>query len=371
MNTSQCAPWSKIVAADMDTILAADLPGQRFAGKTVLISGANGMLPAYLVETFLAHNAQRQARVQVIALVRSAPRARRRFAHHADREELHFIEQPLSQALQIQGPVDFIFHGASPASPKLFGADPVGTIEPNTVGTHHLLQLARGKRSESFVYMSSGEVYGRVEDACVPTAETQYGYLDLEEPRTCYAEAKRLGEALCVAYAQQYGVPTHSVRPFHTYGPGLRLDDGRVFADFLADILANRPLQMHSDGQARRAYCYLSDATTGFLTVALLGKAGEAYNVGNEQAEVSVRQLAELLQGLSPHRGQQLTYRARAESSTYLPSPIPRNCPDTAKLRKLGWAPQVGLKQGMQRLLDHLSGTQHVPVKPPHQQARA
>ena len=363
--------WSPVVQADLEAILAADLAWQRFAGKTVLVSGANGMLPAYLVETFLALSARLPARVRVLALVRNKDRALQRFAHHLGRQDLQIIEQPLSQPLQILGPVHFIFHGASPASPAQFSANPVGTIEPNTVGTAHLLQLAQQKDSEAFVFISSGEVYGMVDDAHVPTAETQYGYLDLAQPRACYAEAKRLGEVLCVAYAHQYGVPTRIVRPFHTYGPGLRLDDGRVYADFLADVLANRPLQMHSDGQARRAYCYLSDATTGFVTVALLGSAGAAYNVGNEQAEVSVKQLAELLQSLSPHSGQQIVTRARAPTSRYLPSPIVRNCPDTTKLRQLGWAPRVNLRQGMQRLLNHLSGTQHVPVEPPHQQARA
>ena len=137
----------------------------------------------------------------------------------------------------------------------------------------------------------------------MPTRETEYGYLDPATVRACYGESKRMGETLCVAYHAQYGVPAKIVRPFHTYGPGMDLSDGRVFADFVADLVARRDLVMKSDGRAQRAFCYLADATVGFFTVLLRGEAGAAYNVGNPDAEVSILELARTLANLFPERG--------------------------------------------------------------------
>ena len=338
-----------IVEEDLAIIAAEPLNWRRFSGKTILISGANGFLPAYLVETLLYLNDIKMGEkpLRVIGVVRNGERARARFAHYAGRRDLEIIVQDISALEHVDGPVDFIVHCASQASPKFYSVDPVGTITPNVLGTQNLLQLAKRKQSESFLFLSSGEVYGHVDSEQQPIQEGNFGYTDLSDVRSCYAEAKRLGEVLCVAWQHQHQTPAKVVRPFHTYGPGMRLDDGRVFADFVADIVNRRDIVMNSDGLALRAFCYLRDAIIAYFLVLLEGKDGAAYNVGNEHAETRVVELADMLAELFADRGVKVIRKKPVEG--YLQSPLQRNCPDTRKMRALGWKPQVGLAEGFAR----------------------
>jgi UDP-glucuronate decarboxylase len=339
-----------IVEEDLGNILKADLPWQQFDGKTVLVTGANGFLPAYLIETLLYRNEQREAvKTRVLGLVRNEDKARRRFAHYAGRTDIEFIIQDVAAPLELTRPVDIIIHAASQASPKYYGADPVGTLSANVFGTNHLLCLAQMLKVERFLFFSSGEVYGQVNDAQIPTSEDDYGLVDPTQVRSCYAESKRMGENMCVSWHHQYGIPTVIVRPFHTYGPGMALDDGRVYADFVADILAGRDIIMKSDGSARRAFCYLADATAGFFTVLLKGQSGQAYNIGNAQGEAGILELAQRLMALFPEKG--LKVISQAVAPDYLQSRISRNCPDITKVKHLGWEPATTIEQGFLRTI--------------------
>jgi len=343
---------NRIIEEDLQAIVAAPLPWSKLAGKTVLISGAGGFLPAYLVRTLLALR-EKQNPTRVIGLVRDEQRARLRFGRWLDLPDLRLLVQDVSQPVQLDEPVDFIIHAASQASPKFYGSDPVGTLEANLLGTHHLLSLARRHESEGFLFFSSGEVYGQLAPDQVPTREDQYGLVDPTQVRSCYAEGKRAAETLCVSYHHQHGVPAKIVRPFHTYGPGMSLDDGRVYADFVADIVAGRNIVMKSDGGARRAFCYLADATIGFFGVLLGGEAGQAYNVGNEEMEESILGLARRLVRLFPDKGLRVVEQPKpAEETGYLQSPIARNCPDTSKVRRLGWKPTTSIEEGFGRTVE-------------------
>lgn len=337
---------------DRRVIASASLDWHSFSGKTVLISGANGFLPAYMVETLLYLNEKsEQEPVKVIALVRNIDRGWARFAHYSGRSDLRFITQDVSFPVKVQEPLDYIIHAASQASPKYYGIDPVGTLSANILGTFNLLELAREKKIEGFLFFSSGEVYGEVSEKNIPTPETGYGYVDPINVRSCYAESKRMGENMCVSWFHQYKVPTKIVRPFHTYGPGMRLDDGRVFADFVSNVVSGTNIEMHSDGSATRAFCYLTDATVGFFKVLLNGDNGDAYNVGNSNGEISIRDLAYLLISLFPEKGIDVVMKNDMNQVGYLKSKITRNCPDINKILKLGWEPKINLQEGFKRTI--------------------
>lgn len=336
---------------DIARVLASPLPWDEFDGRTILVAGVNGFLPAAMVETLLAlSGAADGPRPRVIALARSRDNALRRFKAHLDNPALTIHVADVCDPLELDGPVDMIVHAASQASPRFYGSDPVGTALPNVLGTIRLLDLARHKKAERFLYFSSSEVYGAFDDRRAPSHETAFGRLDPAKTRACYAESKRMGETLCVAYGVQYGVPAVIARPFHTYGPGMRLDDGRVFADFTRDIVEGRDIVLNSDGLAERAFCYLSDATEAFFTLLLKGEPGLAYNVGDSNAVMSIRDLAQMLVGLYPER--RLAARFAPPREDYIASAVQRSAPDTTRLEQLGWRPRTPIAEGFRRTIE-------------------
>lgn len=315
-----------------------------------MVTGAAGFLGAYVVETLLRLNETRRLPpVRVLALARRAEALDARFPAHIGRSDLRFVVQDACDPAPRDEAIDFVVHAASPGTPRTFGRDPIGTFAANVVATRELLEL---RPPEGFLFFSSGEVYGLGNDQFIPTPENGHGFLDPTDVRSCYAEGKRAGETLCACYAAQENVPATMARIFHTYGPGMPLSDGRTFSDFIADVLAGRDLVMRSEGKASRALGYLADVVEGCFTVLLNGVSGEAYNVGNDEAELTVLEMANLIAGLEPERGLQVRREAAAATDTYLPSPIQRTCPDTSRLRELGWAPRTAPREGFLRTLN-------------------
>jgi len=319
----------------------------RFSGKTVLITGASGFLAAYIVEFLTWLNERVLALpVTVYALGRKAQNLQSRFPHLMGRPEFVPVIADVSLPLPTLAAMDFIVHAASPASPKHYLLDPVGTARANTLGTLQMLESARAGNAR-ILFLSSGTVYGQGETA-KPIAETEFGPLDPLDPRSCYSEGKRMGEALCAAYARQYGVMAVIARISHTYGPAVSLEDGRVFADFVADVLAGRDIQLTGDGMDSRPFCYVADATAAFLTLLLDGEAGTAYNVGMDK-EMTILALAELVASLAPRAGTRVILpekgreiRPKIRSSGHF---------DISKIHQLGWYPNTLPEQGFERTL--------------------
>jgi nucleoside-diphosphate-sugar epimerase len=342
---------NKIIYQDLNHIINSKIDWSRFSGKTILISGANGFLPAYMVETLLflyykgiIHN------TRIIALVRNIIKAKARFCEYLDNSNFEFIVQDVCEPITIDDNIDFIIHAASQASPRYYGTDPIGTLSANVLGTINLLNLAKRNLVESFLFFSSSEVYGIFNETKNSIKETDFGYIDPINVRSCYAESKRMGETICISWLQQHRTPVKIVRPFHTYGPKMSLDDGRVYSDFIAALVNNRDIIMKSDGRALRSFCYLSDATIAFFLVLLNGKDGEAYNVGNPDCEISIMNLALKLVSLFPEKGIKILKKDIQENG-YLRSAVSRHCPDLAKITDLGWKPNTSINDGFYRTI--------------------
>ncbi len=338
---------SSIIQEDIESIINEGLPWEKFKGKTILISGANGFLPAYLSYVFIYLNKLKNYDIKLILLCRNKAKAEIKFAQFLNDKNIQLLIHDVNKPVSIEQDVDIVIHAASQASPKFYGVDPVGTINANILGTSNLLQLAYQKKCESFLYFSSSEVYGVSNTEGKPIAESDYGYMDPTNVRACYGEGKRAGETICVSWMHQYGVPVKIVRPFHTYGPGMDLTDGRVYADFISDVVNNKDIEMKSDGLAIRAFCYLKDATLGFIYILLKGETGQVYNLGNINGCTSIIGLAEKLIELFPEK--KLKLIKKEADQNYIKSLVNMNLPNSEKLGHLGWNPTTTIEDGFRR----------------------
>lgn len=342
---------NRIIESDLKYITEANLPWELFRNKTIFVSGAAGFLPAYMVETLLYLNETRQLNIKILGLVLNAEDAHKRFSHYKGNKNLIFIPQNVCDKIEIKENIDYIVHAASNATPKVYNENPVGTITPNVIGTSNLLNLAVEKKVECFVFFSTSGVHGHVDASSFPVKENCYGYLDPMDLASCYLESKKMGENMCVAWMHQYGVPVKIIRPATTYGPGVRLDDGRSFADFISNIINYHDIEIFSDGKALRNFCYLADAVIGFFTVMLKGKVGQAYNVATDQ-EISIVDLAKLLvEKVFPERKLKVVMKTDT-SKNYLRVNFSRTAVDITKVKALGWKPSISTEEGFKRTVE-------------------
>ncbi|WP_347254300.1 NAD-dependent epimerase/dehydratase family protein [Leminorella grimontii] len=342
-----------IIDDDLKYVESAISSWGKLSGKRILITGANGFIPAYMVETIVYLNECLNLNAKVVALVRNKEKAFFRFSHLIDRAELEFVVQDVCDPIKLAEPVDFIIHAASQASPKYYGVDPIGTLTANTVGSYNILMFAeKQKELKSLLYFSSAEVYGDTTNNEEYIKEHDFGSLDCMTLRACYAESKRMGETMCNSWYHQKNIPTKIIRIFHTYGPGMDLDDGRVFADFVKNIVNGKDIEIKSDGKAIRSFCYLADTVVAAFKVLLDAPNGEVYNVGNESCQTDMNQLAHILSGIV-NKDNLRIIRNRNQENGYLTSKVSRIVPNTEKLRLLGWTPQFNIENGFSRTINY------------------
>lgn len=347
-----------IICEDIEHIIQEPLDWCSFKDKTVLITGASGMIPSYILYTMLGLNDKYGCKIKVLALVRNEEKARRIFGSLLEREDIQLLVQDVSTPLEYnEGKIDYIFHGGSPARPSEHNAAPTSTIKANLLGTINLLDLAVKHQSEAFVLMSSSEVYGSVSENINSISETDYGYLDCQNPRACYSEGKRAAETICAAYSAQYNITCKTPRFAHIYGPGLGLNDGRVQAEFASKVFRNENIVMNSDGSSKRAYTYVSDAVAGVFYILLKG-SDMAYNIADSENVISIKQLAEAFLKARPESNLQLIMNIDKEASK-LYNPAKFIGLDNRKVKALGWSPRVSIAEGTSRMIKHYEITEH------------
>jgi UDP-glucuronate decarboxylase len=267
----------------------------------------------------------------------------------SDDEHISNVWADVTYPLPIRQGVDYIIHAAGLASPVYYMKYPLETIESAVMGVRHLLDLARRNPLKGFLFFSSSEIYGDPHPDAIPTPETYCGNVSSVGPRACYDESKRLAETICSIYADRYHIPVTMVRPFNVFGPGMKHDDRRVVPMFAWQALTRQSLSVHGDGTQTRTFCYITDALTGFLQTLLKGRSGEAYNIGNDDNEISMRNLANLFTELV---AQDVQYQTVPYPDTYPAGEPQRRCPDLGKAQQeLGYEARVPLRDGLSRFL--------------------
>ena len=326
---------------DLRRILKADLPWEALDGRSLLISGATGLIGSCLVDALMTRGGSR-----VIALGRSREKARGRFAGWWDNGNFRFLQHDITAPLSLPEPVDYVIHLASATHPLAYATDPIGTIEANVAGTRNLLESAVGARR--FLFASSNEIYGENRGDVELFDESYMGYIDCNALRAGYPESKRCGEALCQAYIRQKGVDAVIARLTRSYGPTLLRSDTKALSQFLWKGLAGEDIVLKSDGSQLYSYTYAADAVAGLLTVLLKGRCGAAYNVAEESFDVPLRKMAKLVADAA---GTRVVFDLpeRTEAAGF--SKVTKARLDGSRLRALGWKAAVAPEEGIRRTL--------------------
>lgn len=340
-----------IVANDIQIIASAIWPlARKLDGKTVLISGGAGFIGSYMIATLQYLNAKKfKNPCKVISLDNYITGSPRGLLRMKTDKNIRYVKHNVIKPYKTRKPVDFIINAAGIASPIYYRQSPLETVDVTVTGLRNMLELARVQNAEGFLYFSSSEIYGNPDAKQVPTPETYKGNVSSIGPRSPYDESKRMGETLCVIYAQLYKMPIKIVRPFNVYGPGMKPTDYRVLPMFLARGTAGKPLPVHVPGRQTRTFCYISDAIIAFFKVLLAGKNGEVYNVGNDDVEISMLHLAKKV---AKHIGGKVTVEKIPYPASYPQDEPQRRCPDLTKIRAhVSYIPQVPLDDGLRRFI--------------------
>ena len=339
----------KSIYTNLMDIAEAPISWDKLRGKTLLLTGAGGFIGYYMTCGILLRNDLYGDNIKVLALERFGDFARKRFGHLLERDDVELIEQDITVPIQAER-ADFVIHAASQASNIEFERDPVGTISANLGGTVNALNYAKDSGAEAALVVSSLKVYGALHTGKPYIEEDDTGYVDFTSYKSCYAVGKRAAETIAASYIKEYDMNVRIVRPSYIFGAS-RLDDDRVWAQFIANIVRGQDILLKSNGATNRSFCYVTDTVTAMLHVLLDGENGVPYNISNEASNTTIRGFAQAACEVFPERNMKLAF-ANPEDEI-MPEPSPNDptpeIMDNKRIRSIGWEPKVDLKEGIRR----------------------
>lgn len=338
--------------SDIEQVLAYDFPFQGLDKKTILITGASGLIGKTLIEFLIEYREHNSLDVKIIGMCRSEEKAKKSLGKYLEKEKLKMVYHDILCPITLEEPIDYIVHGASITASGSFVKYPVETIITALEGTRNILELARKKDISGMVYLSSLEVYGILERQDEAVTEERYGILDPLSVRSSYSEGKRMAECLCISYGSEYGIPVKIARLGQTFGRGVSYGDTRVFAEFARCVVEKKDIVLHTEGRTVRNYCYTVDAVTAVLFILLFGERQCAYNVVNRNTEVSIYDMAEQMIEVS---GTGIKIHIKlGDISEFGYNPTARTVLDTGKLEGLGWKPIFSFREMLKNLIEYM-----------------
>lgn len=325
---------------DLEEALSA-LDLSELRGKSILITGSTGLICSAVVDLLLLFNETTKAGVTIYATSRSKAKVFARFPNKAS-AGLIPVAYDATEKEDFPFSVDYIIHGASNASPDKYISEPVDTLMANILGVQTLLRYGMECGLTKFLYLSSSEVYGKLSQAN-PMVEDVYGSVNILSPRSSYPLGKQAAEALCIAFASQYGMNVSIARPGHIYGPTAQTSDNRVSSAFARQAALGENLVMKSAGTQLRSYCHCLDCASAMLTILLRGDSGQAYNISNRNSIITIRQMAE---AICRYAGVQLIMEVPTASEQAAFNPMDNSSLDSSRLEMLGWTGSFDVEKG-------------------------
>lgn len=339
---------------DLKEYITHNLPWDKLFGKTILISGATGMLGKCIIDLIMEYNHTQNNSdtcVTIHALSRNPETASKRLEQHWNDENFFYTSCDVNADIPIDVSADYIIHAASNTHPLQYSNDPIGTITSNVIGTKNLLDYAVSHNTERFCFLSSVEIYGENRGDTDKFDESYLGYIDCNTLRAGYPESKRLGETLCNAYYQTHKLDFVIPRLSRIYGPTMLPSDSKAIAQFIKKAAAGEDIILKSAGNQLYSYTYVLDAAMAVLITLLKGNCTEAYNISDTDSEVTLRQITEWL---AEDNNVKVTFEIpdSIEQAGY--STATKALLDTAKISALGWLPQIHMREGLKKTVQSL-----------------
>jgi dTDP-glucose 4,6-dehydratase len=346
------SPCDPILQEDIE-YLVAHFDFSELYNSAVLVSGATGLIGSQLIQTLSFLNTKKNADITIYALARSNEKIKRIFHNVHSADKINFIIHEITEELFIDCKIDYIIHGASIVQSRAFVDNPVETINTAFWGTLNMLKVAREKKVKGFVYLSSMEVYGVTDPRLSEVKESDYGYIDIINPRSSYSESKRMCECLCISYKSEYNVPAKIARLVQVVGPGTDYNDTRVPAQFARSVIENKDIVLKTEGKTLRPIVYTRDALAGIFTVLLKGQNGEAYTVANSTSAITIRETAEMIIKEIANDKIKLVLDIDVPAE-YAPNLNLNLNLNTTKLESLGWKAEVGIEEAYRRMIESI-----------------
>lgn len=341
----------ELYAADLAGIASENLPWEKLEGKTLLLTGASGLIGTLIVDVLMKKNRDDGLNVTICAAGRNEKIATERFADYFGDKNFVFVKLNVNAPIELERRADFIIHAASNSHNFLFATDPVNTITANILGTNNLLTYGVKAQTERFIFVSSGDTYGKPLNDSDIFDENYCGYINCNTLRAGYPESKRAGEALCQAYISQYGLDVVIARPCRIYGATMRLDDSKAMSEFIMNGVRGEDIVLKSQGLPQFSYCYGADCVSGIFYCLLKGKCGEAYNIADSSEILSLRDIAEYISFLADRK---VIFELPSEIQAKGFLKVLRVVLSNDKLRALGWTPKDDTRSGVKKTIEIL-----------------
>lgn len=342
---------NKLWISDLDEIIDTLPFLSELEGRSVMITGAAGLVCSAVADIFLRYNETHENRIHILAAGRCMEEMTERFGAFTERKSVTFVPYDASISdNHLNIPCDYIIHGASNAFPSMIVKEPVETMLGNFMGIKYLLDYAKEYDVRRVLYISSSEVYGKKHNN-QPYRDGEYGYIDQLDPRNSYSVGKRAAETMCASYTDEYGVESVIVRPGHIYGPTASPLDNRVASAWAYSAARRENIVMKSDGTQIRSYCYCLDCASAILTVLLRGENIHAYNISNPDSIVSIKDMAQLL---AKSAGVELIREEATDEEQRGFNPMSNSSLDSAGLMALGWKGLFNAERGFSHTVEIL-----------------